>query len=144
MPKITDLLAAVQDEVHTAIEFFPPRTPEGVQNLYKRFASFAQQSECDILCPRVGQPWRPAPDECKRAPASVHQYCSVIAEPIYADVTWGAGGSTSDLTLELCIKMKEEYGMEPNMHLTWCVCKVVASRALARFLTPALAVRICL
>lgn len=38
---------------------------------------------------------------------------------MYADVTWGAGGSTSDLTLELCIKLKEEYGMEPNMHLTW-------------------------
>lgn len=61
MPKITELLAAVQDEVHTAIEFFPPRTPEGVQNLYKRFAIFAQQSECDIVRPRVGQPRRPAP-----------------------------------------------------------------------------------
>lgn len=42
-------------------------------------------------------------------------------------MTWGAGGSTSDLTLELCIKMKEEYGMEPNMHLTWCVDKLAGS-----------------
>jgi len=40
------------------------------------------------------------------------------AEPAYADVTWGAGGASSDLTLELCVRMKNEYNMEPNMHLT--------------------------
>ena len=39
-------------------------------------------------------------------------------KPLYADVTWGAGGSTSDLTLELCINAKEKHGLEPNMHLT--------------------------
>ena len=35
-------------------------------------------------------------------------------------MTWGAGGSTSDLTLEMCIKLKSAAcgGMEPNMHLT--------------------------
>ena len=38
--------------------------------------------------------------------------------PAYADVTWGAGGATSDTTLELCARMKSEAGMEPNMHLT--------------------------
>ena len=38
--------------------------------------------------------------------------------PAYVDFTWGAGGSTSDLTLELCVKAKTLYGMEPNMHLT--------------------------
>ena len=37
---------------------------------------------------------------------------------MYADVTWGAGGTTSDLTLKLCTTMKQESGMEPNMHLT--------------------------
>lgn len=42
-----------------------------------------------------------------------------LAEPLYADVTWGAGGSTSDLTLDMCIKLKTDYGFEPNMHLTW-------------------------
>lgn len=50
-----------------------------------------------------------------------HARPRALAEPLYADVTWGAGGSTSDLTLELCIKLKEEFGMEPNMHLTWLV-----------------------
>ena len=39
-------------------------------------------------------------------------------KPLYADITWGAGGSTSELTLEIATKMKEA-GMEPNMHLTW-------------------------
>jgi methylenetetrahydrofolate reductase (NADPH) len=38
--------------------------------------------------------------------------------PIFADFTWGAGGSTSDLTLELCVEVKKRYGMNPNMHLT--------------------------
>ncbi|CAM9118548.1 unnamed protein product, partial [Chrysoparadoxa australica] len=38
--------------------------------------------------------------------------------PLFTDFTWGAGGSTSDLTLDLTIYCKEEAGMEPNMHLT--------------------------
>jgi methylenetetrahydrofolate reductase (NADPH) len=38
--------------------------------------------------------------------------------PAYVDFTWGAGGSTSDLTLDLCVKAKTQFGMEPNMHLT--------------------------
>ena len=38
--------------------------------------------------------------------------------PLYIDMTWGAGGSTSDLTLELCRQAKELYGLEANMHLT--------------------------
>ena len=38
--------------------------------------------------------------------------------PIFADFTWGAGGSTSDLTLELCRHIKSESKLNPNMHLT--------------------------
>jgi methylenetetrahydrofolate reductase (NADPH) len=33
-------------------------------------------------------------------------------------VTWGAGGSTSDLTIEICKNLKEKSGLNPNMHLT--------------------------
>ena len=40
------------------------------------------------------------------------------ANPLYVDFTWGAGGSTSDLTLELAVQAKKRYGLEPNMHLT--------------------------
>jgi methylenetetrahydrofolate reductase (NADPH) len=39
-------------------------------------------------------------------------------EPVFSDFTWGAGGSTSDLTIDLCIKAKEEHGQIANMHLT--------------------------
>jgi methylenetetrahydrofolate reductase (NADPH) len=38
--------------------------------------------------------------------------------PLFTDFTWGAGGSTADLTLDLTIAAKEEYGFVPNMHLT--------------------------
>ena len=38
--------------------------------------------------------------------------------PVFTDFTWGAGGSTSDLTLELCVQVKKRFGLNPNMHLT--------------------------
>jgi methylenetetrahydrofolate reductase (NADPH) len=38
--------------------------------------------------------------------------------PQFVDVTWGAGGSTSSLTLSLCVDMKEKTGVIPNLHLT--------------------------
>lgn len=38
--------------------------------------------------------------------------------PVFADFTWGAGGSTSDLTVDLCVRTKLEVGATPNMHLT--------------------------
>ncbi len=41
-----------------------------------------------------------------------------LQRPLYIDMTWGAGGSTSDLTLDLCRQAKDLYGLETNMHLT--------------------------
>lgn len=41
-----------------------------------------------------------------------------LLEPLYVDFTWGAGGTTSDLTLELTVQSKKRFGMESNMHLT--------------------------
>lgn len=38
-------------------------------------------------------------------------------KPMFVDFTWGAGGSTADLTLDLSIDAKKR-GFEPNMHLT--------------------------
>ncbi len=66
-----------------AFEYFPPRTADGVTNLYNRIERMA------------------------------------IQKPLYADVTWGAGGGTSELTLELCAESKRRFGLEMNMHLTW-------------------------
>ena len=37
-------------------------------------------------------------------------------KPLFADMTWGAGGSTSELTMDLCCKMKKEKNVVPNMH----------------------------
>ena len=34
------------------------------------------------------------------------------------DFTWGAGGSTADLTLELTIEARRRFGLLANMHLT--------------------------
>ncbi len=38
--------------------------------------------------------------------------------PLFTDFTWGAGGSTSDLTVELCVKAIQKFQLNPNMHLT--------------------------
>lgn len=38
--------------------------------------------------------------------------------PLFMDFTWGAGGSTSDLTMTLCDFCKHDVGAVANMHLT--------------------------
>jgi len=38
--------------------------------------------------------------------------------PLFTDFTWGAGGSTSELTLTLTSAAKNEFGTTANMHLT--------------------------
>ena len=43
----------------------------------------------------------------------------IILKPSFVDMTWGAGGSTSELTLQLCIDIAKKYHMnEVQMHLT--------------------------
>merc|ERR1719421_1395394 len=37
---------------------------------------------------------------------------------MWVDVTWGAGGSTADKTLEICITALKYYGLNVMMHLT--------------------------
>eukprot|EP00899_Mesostigma_viride_P015008 jgi/Mesvir1/23508/Mv22350-RA.1 len=39
-------------------------------------------------------------------------------EPTFCDITWGAGGSTHDLTLDIASKMQNKVGVETMMHLT--------------------------
>ncbi|CAD7703242.1 unnamed protein product [Ostreobium quekettii] len=38
--------------------------------------------------------------------------------PLFCDITWGAGGSTADLTLEIASRMQNMVCMETMMHLT--------------------------
>eukprot|EP00995_Heteronema_vittatum_P000374 NODE_1050_length_1082_cov_21.363988_g733_i0.p1 GENE.NODE_1050_length_1082_cov_21.363988_g733_i0~~NODE_1050_length_1082_cov_21.363988_g733_i0.p1 ORF type:complete len:310 (+),score=109.79 NODE_1050_length_1082_cov_21.363988_g733_i0:65-994(+) len=40
------------------------------------------------------------------------------AKPEFCDVTWGAGGGTSELTFSICKQAMEEHGALMNMHLT--------------------------
>ena len=40
--------------------------------------------------------------------------------PLFVSVTYGAGGSTQENTLNLVLRLKQEYGLEPMAHLT-CV-----------------------
>lgn len=39
-------------------------------------------------------------------------------EPEWIDVTWGAGGSTAQKTLEICATAQKYCGLETMMHLT--------------------------
>ena len=39
-------------------------------------------------------------------------------EPLFCDCTWGAGGSTSELTLEICTTVQKFFGVDIMMHLT--------------------------
>jgi len=60
------------------------------------------------------------PPRTEEGVAKLH---GVIAEmvkqkPMFMDFTWGAGGSTSDLTLDLSKKSQEQHGVMANMHLT--------------------------
>jgi len=39
-------------------------------------------------------------------------------EPMFVDITWGAGGTTSDLTMELASNFQQQFNLETQMHLT--------------------------
>jgi methylenetetrahydrofolate reductase (NADPH) len=65
-----------------SFEFFPPKTPEGEQNL------------------------RAALDDLKDD------------APAYVSVTYGAGGSTREKTVDIVKSIKQEYGIEAMAHLS--------------------------
>ncbi|KAJ8478040.1 hypothetical protein OPV22_021767 [Ensete ventricosum] len=65
-----------------SFEFFPPKTEEGVENLFERMDRM------------------------------------VAHNPNFCDITWGAGGSTADLTLDIANRMQNMICVETMMHLT--------------------------
>lgn len=67
-----------------SFEVFPPKTEDGVKNLF---------AELDILA----------------------QY-----KPAFISVTYGAGGSTQEKTLDLALEIRDRYGIQPLVHFT-CV-----------------------
>ena len=80
--RIVDLFRA--DEPVISFEFFPPKTEEGVETLYKTVKEL--------------RPCRPS----------------------FVSVTYGAGGSTRDRTLELVARIQRDLGITTMAHLT-CV-----------------------
>lgn len=82
-PKISDLIKQKKtNAVPTSLEYFPPRTEEGVKNLNSRM-------------------------DRMRANLS----------PLFTDITWGAGGSTAELSMRLALRAHQT-GHVANMHLT--------------------------
>ncbi|KAG2433005.1 hypothetical protein HXX76_008732 [Chlamydomonas incerta] len=69
-------------ETFFSFEFFPPRTEEGVENLFERLDRM------------------------------------VAYGPVFCDITWGAGGSTADVTLDIATRMQNLICVETMMHLT--------------------------
>jgi methylenetetrahydrofolate reductase (NADPH) len=67
-----------------SFEFFPPKTPEGEQNLWHTLEDLRS------------------------------------LEPGFVSVTYGAGGSSRDKTVELVTQIKQRTGIEPMAHIT-CV-----------------------
>lgn len=65
-----------------SFEFFPPKTEDGVDNLFERMDRM------------------------------------VAHNPTFCDITWGAGGSTADLTLDIANRMQNMICVETMMHLT--------------------------
>jgi methylenetetrahydrofolate reductase (NADPH) len=80
--RIDDLLARQRPVF--SIEFFPPKTPEGVAQLFETV---------EALKP---------------------------LEPDYVSVTYGAGGSTRDGTVDIARRIKDDHGLETMAHLS-CV-----------------------
>ncbi|HEX7629874.1 MAG TPA: methylenetetrahydrofolate reductase, partial [Candidatus Methylomirabilis sp.] len=79
---IRDLLN--QQQPCFSFEFFPPRTREGAEQLYKTMVDL------------------------------------VLLRPSYVSVTYGAGGSTRELTHGLIIRIREHTGLTVVSHMT-CV-----------------------
>jgi len=78
--RIDEVLAS-HENTTVSFEFFPPKTPAGMEKLKKRLELFREQ------------------------------------DPVFVDFTWGAGGSTSALTMDLSAEAAA-MGINVNMHLT--------------------------
>lgn len=79
--KLSDKLVGSKQPFFS-LEFFPPKTQQGLINLYDRIERMRQLG------------------------------------PLFVAVTWGAGGSTSERTLELCAECQNTFGVDTLMHLT--------------------------
>nr|CAD1822012.1 unnamed protein product [Ananas comosus var. bracteatus] len=82
--KVIEKIRSAEEEGRTvfSFEFFPPKTDDGVENLFERMDRMVSHN------------------------------------PTFCDITWGAGGSTADLTLSIANRMQNMVCVETMMHLT--------------------------
>jgi methylenetetrahydrofolate reductase (NADPH) len=97
-----------------------PKPCSGAATTSRKICDLIAGAEADPNCPMPPVAFEYFPPRSEAGEANLYARFGRMAKhkPLYMDMTWGAGGGTSDLTLELCINAKEKYGMEPNMHLT--------------------------
>lgn len=76
-----------QQRTTFSFEFFPPKTPEAAEELFRSMAEFER------------------------------------LRPTFVSVTYGAGGSTRELTNDLVVRLKSNTSLDPIPHLT-TVCHV--------------------
>lgn len=74
--------AEASSEPSFSLEFFPPKTTQGIDNLYSRWET--------TIIPMA---------------------------PKFIDVTWGAGGTLSGLTLEMVSVAQNLYGLNTLMYV---------------------------
>ena len=87
------------------LEFFPPRTDEvrtelqgGLQVAFDNFSSHSSLQGFANLLARISR--------------------LAALDPLAISITWGAGGSTRDRSLDLAEFTQGEYGIDTVMHLT--------------------------
>ena len=80
---------------------------------------------CDLLLERAADAPTPVsfeyfPPKTDKGVENLLNRIDTMAEqkPLFMDITWNAGGVSSDLTLELAKKIQNRTGINVNMHLT--------------------------
>jgi methylenetetrahydrofolate reductase (NADPH) len=100
--KLSEKLEQSRGPFYT-FEFFPPRTEQVSQTHRDRAIS-----------------WRRCRVTTVQGFSNLLLRISRLADlkPLAINITWGAGGSTRDRTLELASLTQKEYGIDTVMHLT--------------------------
>eukprot|EP00158_Paraphelidium_tribonemae_P004844 Partr_v1_DN26998_c0_g1_i1_m6640 putative Methylenetetrahydrofolate reductase len=102
--KVIDKINAsiAEDRCCWSFEYFPPKTPQVIL-----LRSVRSSVNSDIF--HVLQGVQNLYERLERM---------YSLGPEFVDVTWGAGGTTSTLTMEICQTAQSAYGLETCMHLT--------------------------
>jgi methylenetetrahydrofolate reductase (NADPH) len=102
---VLELLAAVADQG------FPdnPQKEDMPLNISEQIARNRPFVSLEFFPPKEREAWDRFFDAAARLKA---------ADPLFVSVTYGAGGSTQDNTLEIATRLKQDVGFEPLVHLT--------------------------